>query len=208
MPAKQGRPIDPEKDRAILEAARTILFSIGPQALTMEAVAKTASVSKATLYNRYANRLALLQEVVARDAFDIHKPLQSAPTTHEALCNHLTDFIDALMIFLCGDHHHRLMLALSELPQSSEDLAHIYRNGPEKTHQMLSAYLEQAARHDLIHCPQPQQSAEMLLGLAIGLDLVRAQYRVPLNCQESTTRKTHTQKMVRAFMILHTKIVV
>ncbi len=207
MPAKIGRPPDQKKDRAILEAAQKILFSVGPQALTMEAVAKRAKISKATLYSRYANRLALLQEIVARDTFNIHRPLQTTPQTHEELHNDLVDFIDTLILFLCGDHHHHLMLALSEFPQSSQDLTQIYHNGPEKVHQTLSVYLQQAALHGLICCPEPHQSAEMLLGLAIGLDLIRAQYRVPLNRQEPTSRRTHTQQMIKAFMVLHTNAV-
>ena len=56
MSVKPGRPVDQQKDRDILEAARQLAFEGGPKALTMDRVASRAGVSKATLYARYANR--------------------------------------------------------------------------------------------------------------------------------------------------------
>ena len=56
MTANSGRPIDRSKDTAILLAARKLLIQEGVGAVTMEAVATEAGVSKATLYSRYSNR--------------------------------------------------------------------------------------------------------------------------------------------------------
>ncbi len=59
-PAASGRPVDRNKDIAILQAARQILLFEGASVLTMEAVAAKAGVSKATLYSRFGNRNALI----------------------------------------------------------------------------------------------------------------------------------------------------
>ncbi len=72
-PVRRGRPLDPGKDRAILMAARALLFARGPRALTMEAVARAAGVSKPTLYSRYAGRRELLLAVVAGDAASVFR---------------------------------------------------------------------------------------------------------------------------------------
>lgn len=63
-----GRPVDPGKDEAILSAAHRLLFQLGPQAVTMEAVAALAGVSKATVYSRHANRDALIRAVIQQQA--------------------------------------------------------------------------------------------------------------------------------------------
>ena len=59
-----GRPVDRSKDNAILQAARHLLSTQGVGSLSMEAVAKLAGVSKATLYNRFANRQLLIEAVL------------------------------------------------------------------------------------------------------------------------------------------------
>lgn len=55
-----GRPRDPRVDRDVLEAAVHLLSTGGYDALSVEAVAARACVSRATVYRRYANRAELL----------------------------------------------------------------------------------------------------------------------------------------------------
>ncbi|MBK7264144.1 MAG: TetR family transcriptional regulator [Rubrivivax sp.] len=50
-----GRPIDLAKNRAILNAARLLLFRDGPRAFTVEAVAHAAGVS-VTVYARNSRK--------------------------------------------------------------------------------------------------------------------------------------------------------
>lgn len=203
MSDKPGRPADPAKDRAILAAAHALLFGSGPRAVTMEAVASRAGVSKVTVYRRFPNRQSLLEAVVQREAVDIHRALLETPKTAADLQDQLTRFVESLVAFVCGPHHLRFMQALAELPQKKQDMTRIYRNGPEETHRVLTEYLEQARHQGLVDCPQPHESAEMLLGLAMGLDLVRALYRVALDRQRPGTRHLHAQRVVGAFLRLH-----
>lgn len=56
-----GRPRDPRVDRDVLEAAVRLLSTGGYDALSVEAVAARAGVSRATVYRRYANRADLLE---------------------------------------------------------------------------------------------------------------------------------------------------
>jgi AcrR family transcriptional regulator len=66
---RPGRPRSERADRAILDAARTLLAERRPREVTMEAIAERAGVGKATLYRRWASReelaLALLEEISA-----------------------------------------------------------------------------------------------------------------------------------------------
>lgn len=70
-----GRPRDPQVDHDVLEAAVHLLSSGGYEALSVEAVAARAGVSRATVYRRYANRADLLDAACRRFAKpDIEPP--------------------------------------------------------------------------------------------------------------------------------------
>ncbi len=60
----RGRPRDPAIDEAILTATRDLLIDVGYAALSMEAVAARARVSKPTLYLRYPTKGLLVFDAV------------------------------------------------------------------------------------------------------------------------------------------------
>lgn len=62
---RTGRPRDPEVDSAILSAALQLLADGGYEALTIEAVAASAGVGKASVYRRHAGKEELVVEAVA-----------------------------------------------------------------------------------------------------------------------------------------------
>ncbi|MEV4702775.1 TetR/AcrR family transcriptional regulator [Actinoplanes sp. NPDC049316] len=62
-----GRPRDARADEAILEAVTALLAEgQSADAISIEAVAAKAGVGKATIYRRWANKVALLTDAVAR----------------------------------------------------------------------------------------------------------------------------------------------
>lgn len=202
MSAKAGRPTDQQKDRDILHAARELVFAEGPQALTMDKVASLAGISKVTLYARYANRYELLQAVVCSEAFGIHQALERLPASREELQADLGALVEAITAFISSDHHQCLMQALGSIPQNTQDLTEVYRNGPANTHRVLADYLQAAAQGGLLNCAEPAASAEMLLGMVMGLDLLRGQYRVPLERRSEEARRQHARRVVAAFMAI------
>ena len=62
--AGRGRSRDPEVDEAIMTAAMDLLAEIGYARLTMDQVAARARVGKASLYLRWANKVALVAEAI------------------------------------------------------------------------------------------------------------------------------------------------
>ncbi|MOA08435.1 hypothetical protein D3C78_1281990 [compost metagenome] len=141
--------------------------------------------------------------MVSSEAFGIHKALGRIPANREELCADLRALVEAMTTFVCSEHHQRLMQALGSIPQQAQDLTEVYRNGPANTHRVLADYLQAAAEGGLIRCPQPAQSAEMLMGMVMGLDLLRGQYRVPLERRTREEQRTHAQRIVTAFMLIH-----
>jgi AcrR family transcriptional regulator len=60
----RGRRTDPARDVAIQTAVLDVLARVGYAGLTMDAVAATAGVSKATIYRRWATKADLLVSVI------------------------------------------------------------------------------------------------------------------------------------------------
>ncbi|MFN4103731.1 MAG: TetR/AcrR family transcriptional regulator [Tepidimonas sp.] len=199
MSAPRGRPIDRGKDRAILRAARSLLKNEGPQALTMERVAQAAGVSKVTLYRRYANRQALLEAVVALDAARVFRALLRPAATSADVRAQLEAFVVDLAGLLCGPDHRRYIQALGELPRVGLDVAGIWRQGPARAHSQLVRFLHDAQVAGHLRCEDTEQAAELLLGMAVGLDLVRSLYRVPLARHRLAARRAHAAQVVEVF---------
>lgn len=174
-----GRPADPHKDAAILAAGRGLLFSHGPQAVSMEAVARIARVSKVTVYARYPNREALVRAVIADQARHLAQDFRAGLNSVADVRTALVDFGVRLQTFLLSDEHLNLMRALSGTRAATRPQLHtIYRNGPQATVDGLSAWLGALHETGVLECPTPERSATLLLGMLQGMDLVRSLYRV------------------------------
>jgi AcrR family transcriptional regulator len=65
---RRGRPRDPGLDAAIRTATVDLLGEIGYARLTMDEVAARAGVSKASLYLRWPNKVALVAEALQQQA--------------------------------------------------------------------------------------------------------------------------------------------
>jgi AcrR family transcriptional regulator len=63
-PPQAGRPRDPDVDRRVADAAITLFGEAGWAGFSMEAVAKRASVGKASIYLRWPTKEALLVEAL------------------------------------------------------------------------------------------------------------------------------------------------
>ena len=58
-----GRPRDPAKVEAILDASWRLFLARGVEAVTVDEIAAEAGVSKGTIYSYFADKHALFQEI-------------------------------------------------------------------------------------------------------------------------------------------------
>jgi AcrR family transcriptional regulator len=63
-PRRRGRPRSEPAHRALLEAALREFVARGYEAMSLEAIAAAAGVSKLTLYRRWDSKLALMREML------------------------------------------------------------------------------------------------------------------------------------------------
>lgn len=76
--ARRGRPRDPERDRAIVEATLDLLAEEGYARLSIEAVAHRAGVGKPTLYRRWPSKAALVIDALHSTSSDEPRPSDGA----------------------------------------------------------------------------------------------------------------------------------
>ncbi len=65
-PRQKGRPKDPLKTQAILQAARKLFLEQGTEVTTAE-IARVAGVAKATLYANFSDKEHLIEAVLRRN---------------------------------------------------------------------------------------------------------------------------------------------
>lgn len=202
-PVPPGRPQDPDKDAAILDAAAALLFQGGPQGVTMEAVAARAGVSKATVYSRHPNSAELIRAVVRRQGEAIIGHFAVTPGSVTHLRESLGDFARELLVFLSSEEHTQLVRAVGAARSlASDSVREIFDNGPGLTLSQLARWLASAAAAGLLDCPQPTRSAELLMGMLSGIDLARALFGLPCARQGAAIAE-HADYVVAAFLHLH-----
>lgn len=169
----------------------------------MEAVARQAGVSKVTVYARYANREALLDAVIGEQANNLMHSLNLYPEDASSARMALCSFGQLLLSFVLGEEHQGfLRLALASPGSSQAVLARIYRSGPEATHAQLEHWMTRADAAGLLRIPDPPQSTELLIGMLLGLELIRLLYGQPTRFQGEALEQ-HVGQVVDRFLSLH-----
>jgi AcrR family transcriptional regulator len=91
-PRLRGRPRNPQCDRAILDAARTVLARKGYTGTSMEQIARTARVGKDTLYRRWSSKEQLIEHVL-RVVAEENVPIPAEEDPRYALFLFLQDIV-------------------------------------------------------------------------------------------------------------------
>ncbi|VXB12584.1 TetR/AcrR family transcriptional regulator [Aeromicrobium sp. 9AM] len=110
----RGRPRDPSRDEAIIDAAIDLLVRDGYDRLSMEAVATEAGVGKATVYRRWSNKAELVIDAMAT----------LKPAFESIDSGSLDGDIELMIAASCSPHTERLMQVMasicSALPREPE----------------------------------------------------------------------------------------
>ncbi|MBO9524417.1 MAG: TetR/AcrR family transcriptional regulator [Nocardioidaceae bacterium] len=161
----RGRPRDPSRDAAIIEATIDVLVRDGYDRLTMEGVAAAAGVGKTTVYRRWGSKAELVIEALAT----LKPALDSIDT------GTLEGDIDLLIAASCSPRSQRLQQVMvsicSALPREPELLEAFRIRFTEPRIARIAAMLERArSRGEL----GPEIDVAMAASLVPSLMLQRA----------------------------------
>jgi TetR/AcrR family transcriptional repressor of mexJK operon len=164
-----GRPRDPAKYAAIVEAARESFFARGFHAATMEEIASAAGVSKVTVYSRFGDKETLFEEVIRAES------ARMAATFEERLAagDKLEDQLNAFGLALAGfkfdkDHVAVDRVLMHEIAQIPALARRFCDAGPALCLGRLAGVLGEAAARGEIEIDDPTMAAEDLCGLWLG----------------------------------------
>ena len=183
-----GRPADPEKAAAIVDAGWTMFLERGVEGVSVEAIAARAGVSKVTFYKHFADKIALFEAGVLRETERI-EAAQRADQAAAApdLRTTLRGFGMGLMTFLVSDPAIDFYNALSGELRRHEALAQRFYNvGPGRTRAHLASILGAAAERGELAIDDPFQAAEHLFGLWQGF----SNLQLSLGVESAEIRRT------------------
>ena len=199
-PNAPGRPKDLEKRAAILEAAKNLFPAKGYDAVSMDAIAQAAGVSKLTLYSHFTDKDTLFGAAVEEfcehqlphQAFELHPEL----SLREALLLIAKGFLD-LTMDECAIQLFRIMAA--QAAQNTKLAEIFFAVGPRRTLKDMEMFLSQRCESGDLDIPNPSKAAEHFFVLLKGVRHMRVMVGVaPLPSAEE--RRLHAEEVVTVFI--------
>jgi TetR/AcrR family transcriptional regulator, mexJK operon transcriptional repressor len=200
-----ARLSDPEKYKAIIEAATRLFFTKGFLNTGMDAVAVKAGVSKATIYSYFANKDILFEEIVSHYCAR-HSPAKDMlPAKHLPIESGLYKLgIQFLDMTLNQEAMAVYRVILAEAARKPALARMFYKTGMKKMNEILAEYLGMQTRLGRLHIGNIQQAAECFNAL------VKGEYYLEmlLNIRPCPTKReldTHVREAVKFFLRAHEK---
>ncbi|CAN5219875.1 TetR/AcrR family transcriptional regulator [soil metagenome] len=174
MPRIAGQ-IDPKKSQAILDAASELFAEMGG-AVTMDAIAKRAGVSKQTLYNRFASKADVARAMAAGRSDAITAPLRTGGEPEAVLTALATTMLEKV----CHPGKGTGLRGVTLMSAAFPDIVRaVYDGGPGESLRRLSAWLADQDRGGLLSVPDPDRAAEMFSGMVLGYGHLRSFMDIP-----------------------------
>lgn len=174
-PAESAGTFDPSrldhdnpKVRQLLEAAGRLFMELPYDAVSTDAIAREAKVSKATLYVYFSSKDNLFATLIGARCSEIASDVWDASSTldvRQELLQFACQFIDML------ESPDTMPLYRSIVSQSTRfpELGRLfYEAGPKRFEARLAKFLAEAARRGLLRMPDPELGALQFVQLMAG----------------------------------------
>lgn len=195
-------PAVTEKQLAIIQAATQIFLEQGYDQASMERIARTAGVSKQTIYNQFGNKEALFRAIITQRCSELLDTLLSSSAEEDGIERILTRFATLLLNILLEPSAlalHRLIVAESRrLPRVGRLY---YESGPERGNRRLAEYLLSLCERGMLDIEDPDLAAQQFTGALLGSLRTRAlvlEEAIPQAEIDRVVRHT-----VQCFLALH-----
>lgn len=170
-----GRPKDPGKRAAILDAAKDLFVAKGFDATSMDAVAEAAGVSKLTLYSHFGDKLGLFREAVRAVAEGYLPHEVFIARGRLGLRRHLERVARAVIALVTGPESLAANRMLAADARLAGEIGPIYfEAGPARVRRECAAMLAELDRRGELSIADPDRAAQHLLVLLKGEFVDRA----------------------------------
>ncbi len=196
---------DSPKRRAVIEAAGQLFIAQGYGAVSMDAIARAAGVSKATLYAHFTSKDALFAGIINEACHDNVVLGDLLPEASGDLAAVLTALGQRILRFLLGAERlaiHRVVMAESvRFPELGRAF---YENGPELFRRTFGAWLVAQAAAGRLEVPDPLIAADQFIGMLRSAGVYfRASLGMPPSATDAEIDAT-VDAAVRTFLRAYT----
>ena len=197
----RGRPVDPEKDEAILTAARE-LFGEKGYAASLDEIAERAGVVKQTVYSRFKSKEALFLACIRAGADDMLATLRTAPPGAH-IRETLTAFAERYLDLILKPRSISLLrLLIGEAAAAKSVSRHFYADGLLYIHRQVASFVEQQARAGTLCVNDPDLAAGQFLGMLKGVEQLGALLGMS-DADMGLERRRRIDASVEAFLKLY-----
>ena len=168
------------KRRQIVLAAEALFLAQGYGAVSMDAVARRAGVSKATLYAHFVSKDGLFASIVADKGED--SPVVEAlfPDPVADLRAALLEIGQRLLRFMLRDRTLSILrIAIAESSRFPELGEAFYAHGPQKFRDRFTVWLETLAAQGVVAAPDPLTATYQFMALLRSDLFLRAGLGLP-----------------------------
>ncbi len=175
-----GRPKDPEKRQAILDAAKRLFPAHGFEGVSMDAIAADAGVSKLTVYSHFRDKDTLFRAAIEARCNEL-MPLAifDRPVGPGGLRAHLIDIALAFRALINSEESmamHRMLAAQAGAPAHAHahQLAQLFfEAGARPTLDAFEALLRRVTGQGQLRIPSIPDATEQFIAMAKGLSHLR-----------------------------------
>lgn len=166
---KAGRPRDPAKRQALLDAARRLFLDRGADAVTVDQVIAGANVSRATFYNNFTGRGDLLAAVIGRESERIVTDDAAAALEKANVRAALEGYADGVMRFLADPDVMGFEPVIMQVRQAQPRLAAaFFAAGPQRVWTILERIIRAGQARGELEAVDSKQAVNDLIGLWQG----------------------------------------
>ena len=192
-----GRPRNAEKRVAILDAGWNAFLADGVRGASLDAIAKTANVSRVTLYSHFSDKEALFEAAIRRE-MDRLEQSQHALSSDIDLRGGLIAFGQGLMDYLTSPDAVSFYSVLAgELRRHPKLATAFFELGPGVTLRNLSGIIAAATARGELNAEDPDEAAEHLIGLWQGL----SNFKLALGIEVEAMKALTPRRIERAVAI-------
>lgn len=162
--AAKAEPLS--KNAQIVAAARELFLEQGYGTTSMDAVAKRAKVSKATLYAHFTGKEELFTAIVSCECDDYRSSVMATAVERTDVREGLTEIGERFLRLLVSPHvMAAFRMVIAESHRFPELGRAFYDNGPAKTIEQLAGYLKRCEARGQIRMPDATLAAEQFVGM-------------------------------------------
>lgn len=163
-----SEPVDPKR-QAILQGATRMFLTHGYRNVSMEKIAQAAPVSKATLYNHFDSKNALLAAVISSLCESLLQTMAQVTIESDDIENNLTQIASsAVDLIYAEDALAIYRLVVAESPDFPELGQLFYQSGPQTVLTQLEDYFRQLNAEGNFDITDPVFAADAFFSMLKG----------------------------------------